>query len=106
MEDIAYALGISHGSILTILHDRLGMRKLTARWVPKSHSDEQMATRSSVCSTMLKLFRSKLDCLRRVTIDETWVLYYEPKNKAQSRQWVGPGSPSPRSLRRHHLLAR
>ena len=40
MEEIAQALGISHGSISTILHDRLGMRKLTARLVPKSLSDE------------------------------------------------------------------
>ena len=34
LEEIAQALGISHGSVSTILHDRLGMRKLTARWVP------------------------------------------------------------------------
>ena len=34
VEEIAQALGISHGSISTILHDRLGMRKLTARWPP------------------------------------------------------------------------
>ena len=27
MEEIAQALGISHGSVSTILHDRLGMRK-------------------------------------------------------------------------------
>ena len=33
MEGIAQALGISHGSVSTTLHDRLGMRKLTARWV-------------------------------------------------------------------------
>ena len=33
VEDIAHALGISHGTVLTILHGRLGMRKLTARWV-------------------------------------------------------------------------
>ena len=31
VEDIAQALGISHGSVSTILHDRLGMRRLTAR---------------------------------------------------------------------------
>ena len=30
--------------------------------------------------------------LRLVTVDETWAHYYEPENKAQSRQWVGPGS--------------
>ena len=40
VEEIAKALGISHGSVSTILHDRSGMRKLTARWVPKSLSDE------------------------------------------------------------------
>ena len=46
VEEIAQALGISHGSVSTILHDRLGMRKLTARWLPKSLGDEQMATRA------------------------------------------------------------
>ena len=101
VEEIANALHISHGSVSTILHDRLGMRKLTARWIPKSLSDEQMATRVSVCGALLKLFRSKeddfLSCL--VTVDETWVHYYEPENKAQSRQWIGPGSPRPKKFK-------
>ena len=34
-----------------------------------------------------------------MTVDETWVLYYEPENKAQSCQWVGPGSPRPKKFR-------
>ena len=75
VEEIAQALGISHGSVSTILHDRLCMRKLKARWVPKSLSDEQMATRASVCSALLKRFRSKDDfLLRLVTVDETGLL--------------------------------
>ena len=85
MKEIAHALGTSHGSVSTILHDRLGMRKLTACWVPKSLSDEQMATTTSLCSALFKRFRSKDDfLLRLVTVDETWVHYYEPENKAQS----------------------
>ena len=77
------ALGISHGSIYTILHDCFGMRKLTARWVPKSLSDEQIATRASLCSALAKRVRSKdYFHLRLVTVDETWVHYYEPENKA------------------------
>ena len=81
VEEIANAIHISHGSVSTTLHDRLAMRKLTARWVPKSLGDEQMATRASVCSTLLKQFRSKEDDFlsRLVTIDETWVHYYEPE---------------------------
>ena len=71
------------------------MRKLTARLVLKSLSDEQMATRASVCSALLKRFRSKDD----FTVDETWVHYYEPENKAQSRQWIGSGSPWPKKFK-------
>ena len=100
-EEIANVLHISHSSVSTTLHDRLGMHKLTARWVPKSLSDEQMATRASVYCALLKRFRSKEDDFlsRLVTVDETWIHYYEPENKAQSRQRVGPGSPRPKKFK-------
>ena len=49
---------------------------VTARWVPKSLNDEQMATRASVCSALLKRFRSKDDfLLRLVTVDDILVHY-------------------------------
>ena len=101
VEEIVNALHFSHGSVSTTLHDCLGMHKLTARWVSKSLSDEQMATRASVYSALLKRFRSKEDdfCSRLVTVDETWVHYYEPENKAQSRQSVGPGFPRPKKFK-------
>ena len=101
MEAIANALHISHGSVSTTLHDWLGMHKLTARWVPKSLSDEQMATRASVYSALLKRFRSKEDDFlsRLVTVEKTWVHYYEPENKAQNCQSVGPGSPRPKKFK-------
>ena len=72
MEEIAQVLGISHSSVSTILHERLGMRKLTSHWVPKSLRDEQMPTRASVCSALLKRFMSKDDfLLSLVTVIET-----------------------------------
>ena len=73
VEEIANALHISHGSISTILHDRFGMHN-------GSQSDEQMATRASVYSALLKWFRSKEDDFlsRLVTVDVTWVHYYDP----------------------------
>ena len=70
--------------------------------VPKSLSDEQMAIRASVCSSMWKRFRSSDDfLLRLVTVDETWVRYFEPENRALSHQWVGPGSPRPKKFKTH-----
>ena len=60
-----------------------------------------MAIRASVYSTLLKRFWSEEDLLLRlVTVDETWVHYYEPENKAQSRQWVGPRSPRPKKFKK------
>ena len=99
VEEIAQALGISHGSVSTIVHVHLGMCMLTARWRLTSLGDEQMAIRASACSALLKRFRSKNNFLLRLeTVDETGVQYYEPENKAQSRQWVGPGSPRPKEV--------
>ena len=34
-----------------------------------------------------------------MTVDETWVPYYKPENKAWSRQWVGPVSPRPKKFK-------
>ena len=78
VEEIANALHISNGSVSTNLHDRLGMHKLTGRWVPKSLSDEQIATRASVYSALLKRFSSKEDDFlsHLVTVDETWVHFF------------------------------
>ena len=99
VEEIGQALGISHSSVSTILHDRLGMRKLTARWVPKSLSDEQMATTASVCSPLLKHFRSKDDfLLHLVTVERLGFIIMSQRIK-HSRQWVGPGSPRPKKFK-------
>ena len=107
MEEIAQALGISYGSVSAILHDSLGMRKLTARWVPKSVSDEQMATSVSVCSALLKPFGSKDDYfMRLVTVDETWVHHYEPEDRSQSLQLVGPGSSRPKKFKKRPSAGR
>ena len=85
VEEILQTLGIWHGSVSTVL---------------KSVREEQMATRASVCSALLKRFRSKDDFLSHlVTVDETSVHYYEPENKAQCRQWVGPGSQRPKKFK-------
>ena len=77
------------------------MRKLTARCVTKCLSDEQMAIRASVSSKLLRRFRSKGDDFlsRLVTVDETWVHYYELENNAWSLERVVPGSSKSKKLK-------
>ena len=52
---------------------------------------------------LVEAFRSKDDFHLRLvtTVAEPWVHYHEPENKAQSRQWVGPGSPRPKKFKTH-----
>ena len=57
------------------------MHKLTARWVPKSLSNEQMATRASVYSALFKQLSSKDFLSGLVTVDETWVGSGSPRQK-------------------------
>ena len=76
------------------------MRKLTAQGFPNSLAMSKWQPEHQLAVPLLKRFRSKGDfLLRLVTVDETWVHYYEPDNKAQSRQWVGPGPPRPKKFK-------
>ncbi|GBN29866.1 hypothetical protein AVEN_62618-1 [Araneus ventricosus] len=49
----------------------------------------------------LALFlRNSDEFLRRyITVDETWIHYYTPKTKEQSKQWVFKGDPAPKKAK-------
>lgn len=70
---MAYELGISIGSIETIIHGRLGYRKISARWVPRLLNFEQKFTRWEVCTRLLQRYEEVGEnLLRRIfTTDET-----------------------------------
>ena len=45
ISEIAEGIGVSYGTIFNILHDDLGLEKLSARWVPKLLTEEQKQER-------------------------------------------------------------
>ena len=47
--------------------------------------------------------RNPQDFLRRfVTVYETWVHYYTPETKQQSKQWTSTGEPAPKKAKTVH----
>ena len=43
---------------------------------------------------------NKTDFLHRfITMDETWVHYFTPKTKVQSKQWIEGGESSPKKAK-------
>lgn len=101
VSEIANILRISVGSVFTILHTHLDMKKLFARWVPRGLTLDQKAQRIEDSSRCLEIMgHDKKNFFRRyVTMDETWIHHYVPESKQQSAQWIGPGETRPKRFK-------
>ena len=80
------------------------MRKICARWVPHSLTEDQRQRRVEISQQLLARYREEGDFfLRRiVTLDETWARCFEPELKRQSAEWHhrdSPPSSRPRKFR-------
>jgi histone-lysine N-methyltransferase SETMAR len=99
--EMARIMGISVGSVSTILHDKLGMSKVSARWVPRLLTAENKALRVELAQQLSDKFSADPQQFlsRLVTGDEVWIHCYDPETKQQSMQWVHKGSPPPLKFR-------
>ena len=89
-KSIAQQLGISRERVRSIIYEDLGMRKLSAKWVPKCLNTDQKCQRCQSSEQHLEFFRrDPNDFLSRlVTVDETWLNHYDPETKQQSMEYV------------------
>ena len=82
--------GIHSSSVLKILRERLGLRKICARWVPHLLTDEQKQSRVRLASQVIEKY-DKCDPRRWeeiVTGDETWIYHFQPDSTARNKVWV------------------
>ena len=98
LHEIADTLEISEGSVFTILHESLGMRKLFSKWVSCLLTLDQKQQRVEDSERCFELFkRGEKDFLRRdVTMDETWIHHYTPETKRSSAEWAAAGESRPK----------
>lgn len=90
IRQIEQTLNIGSAAAQTILHERLGLRKLSARWIPHLLTEEQKQRRVDFCKFMLDKFAggSSKSVSEIVTGDESWIYQYDPETKQQSTVWV------------------
>ena len=98
VSEIANIVNISKERVYNILTQELHMKKLSARWVPRLLTLDQKGVRMQLSQECLSRFKKNTaDFVRRfVTTDETWVHYYTPETKLQSKQWTESGSSAPK----------
>ena len=101
VKQIAANTGISVGSVDTIVHDDLKMRKVSARRVPRMLTDENKASCVAMCQAMLSRDKRMNSAVFSsvVTMDETWIPMLNPGTKRQSAQWKHADSPPPKKFR-------
>jgi histone-lysine N-methyltransferase SETMAR len=78
------------------LLDKLNMRRIAAKFVPRLLTDDQKQHRLEVRMKLKEQVRNDPDFLSKVvTCDECWIYGYDPETKHQSSQWKCPSSPLP-----------
>ena len=85
VRDLVEATGISHGTVISILHEQLGMKKLSAKWVPHLLTVDHKRDRVTISKRCLEMFQRNLDeFLRRFITDETWIHYFTRRRNSQN----------------------
>ena len=98
-QDIVAKVGISTGSAQSILTENLNLRRVSAKFVPKLLTEQQMERRKEISEDMLDLTNHDPEFIKAIiTGDETWVYGYNPETKFQSSQWKHPESQRPKKL--------
>ena len=90
VQEIEELSGIHSSSVLKILRERLGLRKICACWVRHLLTDEQKQIRIRLASQVIEKY-DKCDPRRLeeiVTGDETWIYHFQPYSKAENKVWV------------------
>ncbi len=91
-DQIEAETSLSQGSIHTILHEHLELRKITSRWVPHKLTEKNKSERVRICKDNLAKFENGSWRLGDVlTGDESWFYLRQIKSKQQNKSWVGQG---------------
>jgi hypothetical protein len=91
-------LGLSFGSVQSILTEDLGMKHFSAKFVPNLLTVEQKEIRLAVARDLLQCADQDANFMKIIiTGDEFRNNGYDPETKVQSSQWKALRSPRPKS---------
>ena len=92
--EVADDVGISIGSFHHIFTEKLQMRRVSAKFMPRLLTEDQKENRIEISQELLANANGNESFLKNIiTRDETGVYEYDVKTKTQSSQWMGKGSP-------------
>lgn len=107
VREIAVRVGISKSATQRTLSDELSMSRVCARWVPRLLTAEEMNRRVAASINFLARHRRDANFLQKIiTMDETWLHYFDPEGKRESSIWKTPNTPPPKKARQSKSLGK
>jgi len=82
-------VGISKERIGYILHNKLNLYKVCAKWVPHVLTEENKKNRVEISKQLLKILENGFQNI--VTGDETWIYYFTVSSKESNKTWIEVG---------------
>ena len=102
MQEKEESSGIHPSSVLKLLRERLGLRKICSCWVPHLLTDKQKQSRVRLALQVIEKY-DKCDPrhLEEIVIgDETWIYHFQRNSKAKNKVWVSSEGDRPVIARR------
>lgn len=104
VRQIADILGSPKTTIHRVMSEEMGLSKISARWVPRLLTPDLKARRLDMATSNLRLVQehggwSYVSSLI-ISGDETWIPFFDPETKEESRVWAMKGSQPPVKARR------
>ena len=97
LREIVEEVGISRGSVYSILTEDLCMLRVLAKFIPELLTEQQKELCVEIAQDMLDCANNDLEFMKTIiTGNETWVYGYDPESKFQSSQWKQLESPRPK----------
>ena len=102
--EIASECGISNGSAYTIIHEHLGMSKISARWVPRNLNMQDRQQRVGSSQELLEVYNANPEDFHTplVTGDETWLHQWDQDTKKEPCNGSALAHPSLRNFVPNH----
>ena len=85
IRELVDMVGISFGSVQTILKDHLGLRRVKSRLVPNFFNFFEKERRVQACEAILSDYQGVYKQI--ITDDESWIYAYDPETTDQSSEY-------------------
>ena len=100
VREISSDLDVSIGTVHKVLHEELGLRNISARWVPHILTAEQKWRRYNCAKQLLDMLEPNgpkriSDIVTDIVRDETWIYVYGIPNKRSNMMWLTKDDPRP-----------